>query len=247
VHYVEVAQEALISMESERLRNSLLSAISHDLRTPLTTIMGIASSLKEGEAENNEKDNLVDGLYEQTFRMNSLVTNLLDMARLQSGKVMLNKQWYVLDEIVGTALRAMQPQLKKHQVEVRLPNELPLLQFDAVLIERVLCNLLDNATKYAPADSLITISAQKHVDEVLVTVSDNGPGLPSGMETQVFDKFTRGEKESAKPGVGLGLSICQAIIQAHDGKIWASNHSPHGAMFVFSLPVGEQPVLPSLE
>jgi len=247
VHYVEVAQDALISMESERLRNSLLSAISHDLRTPLTTILGIASSLKEQEAMNDEQADLVDGLYEQAFRMSSLVTNLLDMARLQSGKVMLNKQWYVLDEIVGTALRAMQPQLKKHRVEVHLPAELPLLQFDAVLIERVLCNLLDNATKYAPTDSLITISAQVHAHEVLVTVSDNGPGLPPGMETQVFDKFTRGEKESAKPGVGLGLSICQAIIQAHDGKIWASNHSPHGAMFVFSLPIGEQPSLPSLE
>lgn len=251
VHYVEVAQDALISMESERLRNSLLSAISHDLRTPLTTILGIASSLKEQEAVNDAKNDvrgdLVEGLYEQAFRMNSLVTNLLDMARLQSGKVMLNKQWYVLDEIVGTALRAMQPQLKKHRVEVHLPAELPLLQFDAVLVERVLCNLLDNATKYAPADSLITISAQVHAHEVLVTVSDNGPGLPPGMETQVFDKFTRGEKESAKPGVGLGLSICQAIIQAHDGKIWASNHSPHGAMFVFSLPIGEQPTLPSLE
>ncbi|MFA6178466.1 MAG: DUF4118 domain-containing protein [Candidatus Methylopumilus sp.] len=248
VHYVEVAQDALISMESERLRNSLLSAISHDLRTPLTTILGIASSLKEQDTEqDNVHKDLVEALHEQAFRMNSLVTNLLDMARLQSGKVMLNKQWYVLDEVVGTALRAMQPQLKRHRVEVHLPAELPLLQFDAVLIERVLCNLLDNATKYAPADSLINISAQVHAHEVLVTVSDNGPGLPPGMETQVFDKFTRGEKESAKPGVGLGLSICQAIIQAHDGRIWASNHSPHGAMFVFSLPIGVQPTLPSLE
>lgn len=263
VHYVEVAQEALVSMESERLRNSLLSAISHDLRTPLTSIMGMASSLKQRHAASPpvdagtrelagyEQGELAHALHAQALRMNNLVINLLDMARLQSGKVQLNRQWHVLEEVIGTALHAMQPQLNDYAVSVQLPPELPLLLFDAVLMERVLCNLLDNASKYAPPGTQIIIRAQLHEAEpqreVWVSVSDQGPGLPTGMETQVFDKFTRGEKESSKPGVGLGLSICQAITEAHGGRIWAGKQPVPGAVFVFSLPVAQPPSMPALE
>jgi two-component system, OmpR family, sensor histidine kinase KdpD len=249
VHYVEVAQDALITMESERLRNSLLSAISHDLRTPLTAIIGIVSSLREQEQDlsSNKRLELIDALYGQAFRMNSLVTNLLDMARLQTGKVQLNKQWQMLEEVVGSAIRTMRHVLEQHPVQVRLPRDLPLLQFDAVLIERVLCNLLENAGKYTPVDSHLVVSAEKRDGEVWISLADDGPGLPAGMETRIFDKFTRGEKESAKPGVGLGLSICRAIVEAHDGKIWAHNLPIQGAIFTFSLPIGNPPAPPDPE
>ena len=249
VHYVEVAQDALITMESERLRNSLLSAISHDLRTPLTAIVGIVSSLKERDHAQDPGQRLesIEALYEQALRMNSLVTNLLDMARLQTGKVQLNKQWQMLEEVIGSAIRTMQHALEHHHIEVRLPHDLPLLQFDAVLIERVLCNLLENAGKYTPAGSHVIVSAEKRGDEVWISLADNGPGLPAGMETQIFEKFTRGEKESAKPGVGLGLSICRAIVEAHDGKIWAGNLPTGGAIFTFSLPMGNPPAPPAAE
>ncbi len=257
VHYVEVARDALINMESERLRNSLLSAISHDLRTPLTSILGISGILKaqaDTEAQtkhssgfDENQKTMINALYEQTFRMQQLVINLLDMARLQSGKVQLNRQWQMLEEVVGTALRMMRPTLLKHQLSVDIPADLPLLEFDAVMIERVLCNLLDNACKYTPENSIITITARKNGTDVWVSVADNGPGLPLDSELQIFDKFTRGEKESAKPGVGLGLSICQAIIQAHGGKIWTEAQAPHGAIFLFALPIGMPPVMPALE
>jgi two-component system sensor histidine kinase KdpD len=252
VHYVEVARDALVNMESERLRNSLLSAISHDLRTPLTSILGISGILKAQSEQNplvavESQQSMISALHEQTFRMQQLVINLLDMARLQSGKIQLNRQWQMLEEIVGSALRIMRPTLEKHQVSTHLPEDLPLLQFDAVMLERVLCNLFDNACKYTPENSMITISARQKGQDVWVSVADNGPGLPAGLGEHIFDKFTRGEKESAKPGVGLGLSICQAIIQAHGGKIWAETQAPHGAIFIFSLPLGKPPAMPESE
>jgi two-component system sensor histidine kinase KdpD len=153
----------------------------------------------------------------------------------------------MLEEVVGTALRSMQQVLVAHQINIDLPTDLPLLEFDAVLIDRVLCNLLDNAAKYAPAGSRISISAEKKQKDVWVSVADEGLGLPEGLEDQMFDKFTRGEKESSKAGVGLGLSICKAIIEAHEGKIWVDNRSPHGAIFTFSLPLGMPPSLPPVD
>lgn len=246
VHYVEVAQDALISMESERLRNSVLSAISHDLRTPLTAIIGLASTLKESELPVSTRVELIEGVQEEAFRMNNLVTNLLDMARLQAGKVKLNKQWQMLEEVVGSALRGMERPLTRHKVEVDLPRDLPLLEFDAVLIERVLSNILDNAAKYTPAGSLIRIYAERKADEVLISVADDGLGLPEGLENRLFDKFTRGETESTQSGVGLGLSICRAIIDVHGGRIWAANLPDHGAVFTFALPIGHPPPMPEL-
>nr|WP_150697830.1 two-component system sensor histidine kinase KdpD [Pandoraea terrae] len=243
VHYVEVAQDALLTMESERLRNSLLSAISHDLRTPLTAIIGVASTLKEQILDRKTQLDLIDMVYDDAFRMNSLVTNLLDMAKLQSGEVQLNRQWQSLEEVTGSALRGVHRSLAGHHVEVGLPPDLPLLRFDATLIERVLSNLLDNACKYTPAGTRIHVFAEQQDGEVWVSVRDDGPGLPPGMEAQIFEKFTRGEQESAKAGVGLGLAICRAIVEAHRGRIWARNLPEGGALFTFSLPAGAPPPL----
>jgi two-component system, OmpR family, sensor histidine kinase KdpD len=244
VHYVDVAQSALVSMESERLRNTVLSTISHDLNTPLTTIVAAADLLKQLTSVEDKRYEYVKLLFEQSIRMKNLVINLLDMAKLQSGKVKLNKQWQLLEEVVGTSLRAMKEPLSTHQVDIDLPSNLPLIEFDAVLIDRVLCNLLDNAAKYTPAGSKITISAELKLNDVWVSVKDEGSGLPENIKDQLFDKFTRGEKESSTAGVGLGLSICKAIIEAHDGKIWANNNPSHGATFSFSLPLGIPPSLP---
>ncbi|MEX3791202.1 DUF4118 domain-containing protein [Paraburkholderia sp. BR14374] len=254
VHYVEIAQDALISMESERLRNSLLSAISHDLRTPLTAIVGFASLLAEpghvekaGQPAANE---LGEAIYDEAMRMTAIVTNLLDMVRLQAGSMRLNRQWSSLEEMIGAALGASRRLLSGRKVHTHVPPDLPLVQLDAVLMERLLANLLDNAAKYTPAGSPITINAAA-VEEnghryVRVNVEDSGPGLPAGMESRVFDKFTRGEKESALPGIGLGLAICRAIVEAHGGKIGAANRTdPNGivlgACFWFKLPADETP------
>ncbi|PRC91183.1 DUF4118 domain-containing protein [Solimicrobium silvestre] len=240
VHYVEVAQDALINIEAERLRNSLLSAISHDLRTPLTAIIGLSSTLVE-QSQLSEKirSELIHGINEEAQHMNSLIINLLDMAKLQSGKVVLNKQWQPIDEVIGSALRISSQLTAKHQIKLEIDKNCPILSFDAVLIERVLCNLIENAVKYG--HDQILIKAKVKDDEFILSVIDNGRGLPAGMEEKIFEKFTRGEKESATHGVGLGLAICKAIIETHNGKIWATNAPMQGANISFSLPLGDAP------
>ncbi len=242
VHYVGVAQDALIRMESERLRNSLLAALSHDLRTPLTVLVGLAESLAlTRPPPSSAQLEIADAMKDEAHRMSALVGNLLDMARIESGDVKLNLEWQPLEEVVGAALRAARGMLKAHTIDVRLPRDLPLVRFDALLIERVLVNLLENASKYTPAGSRVTLSAEVQGDTVQVTVADDGPGLPAGREEAVFQKFTRGERESATPGVGLGLAICRAIIASHSGKIWANNRPGGGASFTFTLPLGIPP------
>jgi two-component system sensor histidine kinase KdpD len=242
VHYVEVAQDAVVRMESERLRNSLLAALSHDLRTPLTVLVGLAESLTLTKPPLSEAQiESAVAIQDEARRMSTLVSNLLDMARIESGEVKLNLQWQPLEEVVGSALNATRGMLQRHLVEVHLPRDLPLVRIDALLIERVLVNLLENASKYTPPGSTITLAAEVVADQLSVSVSDNGPGLPAGREEAVFQKFTRGERESATPGVGLGLSICRAIVESHQGKIVASHRPGGGARFTFTLPLGHPP------
>jgi two-component system sensor histidine kinase KdpD len=252
VHYVDIARDALVNMESERLRNSLLSAISHDLRTPLTTIVGFSSMLAQSP-DTQPSGELVEAIHEEALRMTGIVTNLLDMARLQAGSLQLNQQWTLLEETVGAALRACKRVLANHPVQVKLPADLPLLHLDAVLMERLFSNLFENAAKYTAPTTPLTIGAQRLDADgksfVRVTVDDDGPGLPAGMEARVFEKFTRGEKESAKPGIGLGLAICRAIVEAHGGTIGALNRVSadghvEGARFWFTLPVETPPDAP---
>ncbi|SAL50674.1 two-component system, sensor kinase protein KdpD [Caballeronia terrestris] len=258
VHYVDIARDALVSMESERLRNSLLSAVSHDLRTPLTAIVGFASMLGQsnGDVRSAANAELIEAIHDESLRMASIVANVLDMARLQAGGLRLNRQWTLLEETVGAALRACRRMLGDRAVDVRLPADLPLVQLDAVLMERLLSNLLENASKYTRADARLAIGAERiEIDGkpfVRVTLDDTGPGLPPAMVDRVFEKFTRGEKESAQPGIGLGLSICRAIVEAHGGTIGAANRADErgrieGARFWFTLPVDAPPPAPVLE
>jgi two-component system, OmpR family, sensor histidine kinase KdpD len=231
-----------VRMESERLRNSLLAALSHDLRTPLTVLVGLAESLTLTKPPLSPAQfESAEAIQDEARRMSTLVSNLLDMARIESGEVKLNLQWQPVEEVVGSALHATQGMLKHHIVEVHIPRDLPLVHIDALLIERVLVNLLENASKYTPPGSGITLAAEVIEDQLSVSVSDNGPGLPAGREEAVFQKFTRGERESATPGVGLGLSICRAIVESHQGKIVAARRPGGGARFSFTLPLGNPP------
>jgi len=242
VHYVEVAQDAVVRMESERLRNSLLAALSHDLRTPLTVLVGLAESLALTKPPLSAAQlETAEAIQDEARRMSTLVSNLLDMARIESGEVKLNLQWQPLEEVVGSALNAARGMLKQHVLEVHIPRDLPLVRIDALLIERVLVNLLENASKYTPPGSRISLAAEVIGEQLSVSVSDNGPGLAVGREEAVFQKFTRGERESATPGVGLGLAICRAIVESHQGKITATHRPGGGAQFTFTLPLGHPP------
>lgn len=242
VHYVEVAQVTTVEMESERMRNSLLSAISHDLRTPLSALVGLAESMSMTKPPLSPAQQEVAGaMREEALRMNALVNNLLDMARLQAGKIQLNRQWQPLEEIVGSALHDMDGVLGQRPLVIALGDDLPLLHLDGVLLGRVFCNLLENAVKYTPAHTPIEIGATVLSDQVEVWVADEGPGLPPGKEEAIFNKFERGQKEGTMPGVGLGLAICRAIVQAHGGTIRGENRHPRGARFVMTFPRGTPP------
>jgi two-component system sensor histidine kinase KdpD len=234
-------------MESERLRNSLLAAISHDLRTPLAALVGMAESLAAQCAADAPQAELARSIREAALRMNSQVNNLLDMARLQSGQVRLRQQWLPLEEAVGGALRAMAGMLDRARVRVALPADLPLLHVDPALFERVLCNLLENADKYTPPGSPIEIGASVAGDRIRITVDDQGPGLPPHRERAIFEMFERGKKESATAGVGLGLAICRAIVEAHGGTIRGETRRDGGARFTIELSRGEPPKVEALE
>ena len=246
LHYVEVAQQALVSMESERLRSSLLAAVSHDLRTPLTGLIGMAETLLRGvPALAPPVAETVDAMRGQALRMRTMVVNLLDMARLQSRDVQMQQEWQSLEELVGAALAAMRDALRQHRITVADLSALPLVECDAVLMERVLCNLLENAAKYTPPGSTVAIAGEVAGEEVRLAVEDDGPGVPAGKERLIFEKFTRGERESATTGVGLGLAVCEAIVQAHGGRIWVEGRGDggSGARFVIALPRGNPPAI----
>jgi two-component system sensor histidine kinase KdpD len=248
VHYIEVAQGALVSMETERLRNSLLAALSHDLRTPLTLLSGLSETLARSRPTLAPLQlEMAHSLHQEALRMNALVANLLDMARLQSGEVRLRLEWQAWEEAVGTALRLCAAPLQGHRLGVSIAPDFPLLRFDAVLMERVLCNLLENAAKYTPAGSHIDISAAVRGERAVLTVADDGPGVPAGSEERMFEKFTRGERETARNGVGLGLAICRAIVEAHGGSIGYSRSALGGAAFIITLPLGQPPASPALD
>ena len=241
VNFAEEAQQTQLRMESETLRNSLLSAISHDLRTPLSVIVGAASTLVEEDAllSATDRQELSLTLYDEALRMSNLASNILDMARLEGGQASLNLQWYPLDEIIGGALTRMHKRFEGRIVNTRLPDSLCWVRLDAVLIEQVLINLLDNACKYTPGGSPIDIIAEPSTQILKVTVADRGSGIPEGSEEKLFDKFNQVNREGSQSGVGLGLAICKAIVIAHGGVIGVSNRHGGGAQFFFMLPVDE--------
>jgi two-component system sensor histidine kinase KdpD len=244
----EETEKARRDIEAEQLRSSLLSSVSHDLRTPLAVITGGASTLLQGGSSISEatRQDLLKTVLEEAERLNRLIRNLLDMTRLESGAVKVKKEWLPLEELVGSALNRLDSRLAGREVHVELPRDLPLVPCDAVLIEQALINLLENAAKYSTGP--IDISAAVRGTEVVVEVADRGPGIPPGEEARVFEKFHRAAREGNAEGVGLGLTICRAIVSAHGGRIWVQNRAGGGASFQFALPIeGEAPRLPISE
>lgn len=230
------AEAAKLDIEREQLRNSLLAALSHDLKTPLTVLFGQTEILTLNLcAENSPYTEQVNKMRQQVLSTSRLVNNLLDMARLQSGGINPNLEWQSLQEITGSAVRTLDYLLNNHPLSIDIPADL-LLYCDGNLIERVLINLLENATKYSDDNTPMGICAKIEDNQVHIEVWDASNAIPDGQEKTIFDKFSRAQKESSIPGVGLGLAICRAIIQLHDGDIWAENNQKGGASFHFVLP-----------
>jgi two-component system sensor histidine kinase KdpD len=243
VRHASDAEQSRVAMETERLRSTLLSSVSHDLRTPLAAITGAASSLLQPTPlDPAAEHSLKQAIYDEADRLGQLVTNLLDMTRLDSGSLRLNRDWQSLEELVGAALARLDRSRRGRAVEVSLPPDLPLVHVDDVLIEQLLVNLLDNAFKYTESGSPVRVTASVDDGTMTVEVADEGPGLPPGAEDQIFEKFYRAS--SGPRGFGLGLPICRAIVTAHGGRIWAENRSPRGAAFRFTLPLGDGPPPP---
>jgi two-component system sensor histidine kinase KdpD len=238
VNLVEDVDRARLVAETDRLRAALLTSISHDLRTPLASILGSATSLSETLDAATRRD-LIGNIQDEAERLNRFIGNLLDMTRLESGPLRLRTGAVELSDAIGSALRRATKILMEHRTEVVLQPDLPMLDLDEVLFEQVLFNLLDNASKYAPAGSLITIKAWQDGGQVVVQVLDEGPGIPAADQERVFDKFYRvGGADRRRAGTGLGLAICRGFIEAMHGSIAASNRTDRsGAAFTMSLPV----------
>jgi two-component system sensor histidine kinase KdpD len=240
------AREAVVQVEAERFRNDLLSTVSHDLRTPLAAIAGASSSLLGSELGDAERDELARTIYDESRRLERLLADILQVTRLESGAIRLEKEWQPIEEAVGAAISRVEERLGQREVTVSLPDDLPLVPADGLLLEQVFYNLLDNAAKYTPDDSEITLTAWAEPGWVVVEVADRGPGLPTGSEAKVFDKFTRLVRRGPS-GVGLGLTICRGIVAAHGGTIWAENRAQGGVAFRFRLPLEGTPPAPEDE
>ena len=236
---------ARLEAESERTRSTLLSSVSHDLRTPLASIVGAASTLRDARASLSEQDRceLADTIAEEALRLDRRVGNLLEMAKLESTSVLLRKSWHSLEEVVGASLARLEPALGGRPVHISLPADLPLVELDATSFEQVISNLIENALKYTPAGSPLEIGAEVVGPELRFHVADHGPGLAQGEAERVFEKFERGAAAGALPGSGLGLAICRAIVRAHGGRIEAGERPGGGAVFSVFVPLSPAPAM----
>jgi K+-sensing histidine kinase KdpD len=237
---LRAAQARELQIETERLRNSLLSAVSHDLRTPLATIFGAGTELLEDGAElaPAERDGLVQAIVEEAAHLDQLVTNLLNVARLEGGPIGILKRPEPLDEVVEAALSRLRGRLGDRPVRSRVPEEIPMVPIDAVLIQQVLVNLLENALRYTSEGTPLEIEATCDAEQVIVEVRDRGPGIREEEAERLFERFYRGQPQSSRDGgVGLGLTICRAIVRAHGGTIALMNRDKGGAIARLTLPL----------
>jgi two-component system sensor histidine kinase KdpD len=244
---IDSRQSARLEVETERLRSALLSSVSHDLRTPLTAIAGAASTLRESgeQLEPATRAELVDSIVTESQRLNELIANLVFATRLESGAIELARQWTTIEDIVGSGLAAHRDALSRRTVRILGLSGLPMVNVDNAMLPMVIHNLVENALRYSPAGSPITITGWAADNTITLKIADEGPGLAEGELARVFQRFYRGrtartpESASARGGMGLGLTICQGIIRAHGGRIWAEPNTPAGAAFLFSLPLTE--------
>jgi two-component system sensor histidine kinase KdpD len=238
----EAAEAARISAERALLRNTLLASISHDLRTPLSAIAGAGSLIAQPEyALNVDRRTTLGLLIERKARdMSQLLTNVLELMQMEFGSGTLRADWHAIDDLVALALRTNEARLAQWRIAVSLPADLPLILVEATLIVQILSNLLENAAKYTPPGTNITISAAVREKNIFLAVSDDGPGLPPGDPERLFEKFQRGRSESNIIGVGLGLAICRAAARLHGGDIHAMENVGGGACFEINLPLETQ-------
>ena len=238
----DVVSAVELRARTEEMRSSLLSAVSHDLRTPLAAITGAATTLRDDGhvLQPSQRADLVEAICEEADRLERLVVNLLDMTRLASGQMRVKCEWVPLEEMVGSALTRLETELGKRAIQVRIPPTLPMLHVDPLLFEQVLVNLLENAVKYTPPDSALEIFAEEKPTGIAVLVADHGPGLDQALGAHVFDKFVRGQ-HTGVGGVGLGLAICKGIMEAHGGDIAAMPTPGGGATFRVELPLTAGP------
>lgn len=244
---MQAAAQAELAASDERIRSSLLASLSHDLRTPLAIIAGSASSLQENRERmsTEEQDQLLETIVQRSVNMSREVIDLLEMTRLHTGRVTLDRQWYPLEELIGAALERCKPVLGQHQMTVALPNQMTLLNVDGVLIEKLLVNLIENAALHTPADAAIRIEAFREQATLIVAIQDSGAGIAPGAEASIFDKFERGALAQKGTGSGLGLAICKAIAELHGLSIAARNRSEGGAEFSVRFPLEVAPPMPT--
>lgn len=232
-------QETQLSVQTEQMRNSLLSSVSHDLRTPLTGIAGAASLLAEQREHLpvEQQHELAVSILDEADRLNRLVGNLLDLTRLEAGVIQLQRELQPIDDVIGVVLRRLERQLLDHPVRTHVPIDLPPVPIDEILIQQVLINLLDNAAKFTPAGAPIELSVTATESELVVEVADHGPGIPLGQEQRLFEKFVQADQHK-RNGSGLGLAICKGMVELHGGRIEAVNRTDadRGAVFRFTLP-----------
>jgi two-component system sensor histidine kinase KdpD len=238
----EKARESQIAIETERLRKALFSSLSHELQNPLAIIVRLVNKLAKKAvliADDDARDTL-QILYGEAERLNRLINNLLQITQLEEGQIKLHKKNNSIDEVIMTTLKRMEKKLDHKTCIIQVPPALPLIPFDKVLMEQVLVNLIENAILYTPPDTPIEISASLEDDDILMSVADHGPGLMLADVEKVFEKFYRGQTPKKESGAGLGLSVCQSILKAHGGRIWAENRWDGGAIFYFVLPLQDK-------
>jgi two-component system sensor histidine kinase KdpD len=237
------SEQEQMATQAERLRSSLLSSLSHDLRTPLAGIEGAASALRDGaEALSpNARSELAQTILEEARRMMRLVSNLLDMVRVESGALQVQREWQSIEEVIGVALLRLDERLRAHPVRTDIPADLPLVPMDGLLIEQALVNLLENAAKYSPEGATIEVTAGLDAGQLVVGVADRGAGVSPGEEERIFEKFYRSTVHERVGGAGLGLTIVRAIALAHGGRVWVEPRAGGGSVFRLTLPLGGTP------
>ena len=241
VKLTEQANQATLLAEADKLRTALFNSISHELRTPLSTIVGASSIMLDTSVAYNEETRreLLESIQEGSNRMERVVVNLLDTARMESGMLHIKNDWCDIEDIVGAALQRIGETIRKYVIKTEIPSGLDLIRADFVLLEQVVVNLVDNAMKYSPVGSTIVIMASQDGESMKVSFLDNGPGILENDLPYIFDKFYRANHPRKIAGTGLGLSICKSIIESHNGQIWATNRKSGGASISFSVPIHE--------
>jgi len=234
-------QEEHLKAEAQNVRNTFLSSVSHDLRSPLAVVAGAASALLEKDAslDRPARLELLHTIHEETDRLERIIRNVLNLTRLDSGAITIHKEWQPLEEIIGVVLNRFSDRLSDHPLELKIPSDFPLIPFDTLLLEQVLSNLLENALRHTPTGTPVDIIVTPQKSVVMIEIADHGPGIPAHEEEAIFSKFTRGTK--TRMGAGIGLSICRVIVEAHGGRIWAENRPGGGAAFKFVIPVEGTP------